>query len=124
MAVYGKVVTKALETARKEKIIGHSLDASLLLGLSNELDEKLSSYKEDLRSIFIVSSVSFFPFNKLDTVAENEEVKGLRVMVENSGDQKCERCWVHDPSVGKYNDHPTICNRCFDAITKMESGLR
>jgi isoleucyl-tRNA synthetase len=119
-----KVVTRTLETARKEKVIGHSLDASLKLGLSDELDKKLSPYKDDLRSIFIVSSVSFLPFDNLGEIVESDEVKGLRVAVENSGEPKCDRCWVHDRSVGEYSDHPTICKRCFDALAEMESGLR
>ncbi|MBN2059742.1 MAG: isoleucine--tRNA ligase [Deltaproteobacteria bacterium] len=119
-----KVVTKALEVARKEKIVGHSLDASVQLGLSKDLNDILLPYKEDLRSIFIVSSVSFFPFDELENVAESEEVHGLKVLVESSGDKKCERCWVHDQSVGEYEDHPTICKRCRDALAEMERCLR
>ncbi|MBW1764321.1 MAG: isoleucine--tRNA ligase, partial [Deltaproteobacteria bacterium] len=56
-----KEITKVIEVARKDKVIGHSLDVSLILGLSSELEDMLTPYKDQLRSIFIVSSVRILP---------------------------------------------------------------
>jgi isoleucyl-tRNA synthetase len=111
-----KEVTKALELARKDKLIGHSLDASVTLGLSPEHEKLLAPYMSDLRTLFIVSSVNAAPFDVLEGVLECEEVRGLKVKVSLCEDPKCERCWIHDPSVGKDGTHPTICNRCIDAL--------
>ncbi|MBW1722290.1 MAG: isoleucine--tRNA ligase [Deltaproteobacteria bacterium] len=115
-----KEVTKALEISRKDKKIGHSLDASVTLGVSDELIKKLEPYKEQLRYIFIVSSVDIVPGAQLDSTPECEEFPGLKVIVEPSADKKCERCWIHDPTVGESPEHPGICKRCLDAL--QEAG--
>jgi len=115
-----KEVTKALEVARKDKLIGHSLDASVIIGLTPEHEKFLAPYMNDLRTLFIVSSVVAVPFDTLIDVPEGEEVKGLKVKVSLCEDPKCERCWIHDPTVGKDGFHPTICKRCVDALKEME----
>ncbi|MBW2021889.1 MAG: isoleucine--tRNA ligase [Deltaproteobacteria bacterium] len=115
-----KEVTKALEQARKNKQIGHSLDASVELGLANELMEKLTPYKDELRSIFIVSSVRLLPLEKLQDAVDSEMVSGLRIKVSASTEPKCERCWVHDPSIGLSKEHPTLCQRCVGALARIE----
>jgi isoleucyl-tRNA synthetase len=112
-------VTKALEIARKDNLIGHSLDASVILGVSPELKELLDPYSDQLRSLFIVSKVYLSPAEDVKDGFKGEDVKGLIVKVAPSKDPKCERCWVHDPTVGKFREHPTICERCLNALTEM-----
>lgn len=112
-------VTKSLEVARKCKAIGHSLDASVTLGLSTELEDLLKPYKEQLRSIFIVSSVHMMPANEVKDGLESTDVKGLWVKVAPSEHKKCERCWIHDHTVGDNSRHPMICKRCSDALAEM-----
>jgi len=114
-----KEVTKALELSRKEKEIGHSLDASVTLGLSSELMEKLSPYQDQLRYIFIVSSVDMVETNEIEDGLESETIPGLKIKVSPSLDPKCERCWVHDPTVGDDNNQPTICKRCLKALDEI-----
>ena len=114
-----KEVTKALELARKDKKIGHSLDASVTLGLSTELMEKLAPYRDQLGAIFIVSSVDMKEVDKVENSLESENVPGLRIRVSRSPDPKCERCWVHDPTVGHDSNHPTVCKKCLLALTEM-----
>ncbi|MBU4425405.1 MAG: isoleucine--tRNA ligase, partial [Proteobacteria bacterium] len=114
-----KEVTKALELARKEKKIGHPLDASVTVGLSPDLMEKIAPYREQLRSIFIVSSVDIKDMDQLEKSLESETLPGLRVKVSPSTDPKCERCWVHDPTVGNDTSRPTICKRCIQALAEM-----
>ena len=113
-----KEVTKALELARKDKLIGHSLDASVTLGLPEELEKLLEPYMAELHSIFIVSSAKSAPLDG-DGCYLSEEIEGLKIKVEPSSDQKCERCWVHAPTVGNYHDHPGICERCHEALKQM-----
>ncbi|MBW2610233.1 MAG: isoleucine--tRNA ligase [Deltaproteobacteria bacterium] len=115
-------VTRALEIERKDKMIGHSLDAAVTLGLSTELEDILYPYREQLRSIFIVSSVLMVPAGEMEGGLESKEVKGLSVKVAPSDDPKCERCWVHDPTVGDDSQRPTICQRCHQALTEMGHG--
>ncbi len=114
-----KEVTKALELARKDKKIGHPLDASVTVGLSPDLMEKIAPYEEQLRSIFIVSSVDIKDMDQLEKSLESETFPGLRVKISPSTDPKCERCWVHDPTVGNDTNSPTICKRCIQALAEM-----
>jgi len=109
-------VTKALEIARKEKRVGHSLDASLILGLPEKFLNPLKPYLDQLRSIFIVSSVQVVSPEDMDGGYESEEMEGLKIQVVPSEDTKCERCWVHDPSVGENPRHPALCDRCHQAM--------
>lgn len=51
-------VLKALETARNEKIIGRSLEASLTLYPNKENRDLLSSIKENIAQLFIVSELT------------------------------------------------------------------
>jgi isoleucyl-tRNA synthetase len=115
-----KEVTKALELSRKEKTIGHSLDALVTLGLSSKLMERLTPYKDQLRSVFIVSAVDMKEIEGVGDIAESETVPGLKIRITPSEDTKCERCWVHDPTVGEDGGHPGICRRCLDALAEME----
>jgi len=103
------VVTKALEEARQEKRIGLSLDAHVDLYAPEKVFPLLRRYEEDLKSIFIVSSVSLQP-------SEAQGRKDLWAVVSRAKGKKCERCWNYDLGVGQIEDHPTICPRCFEAI--------
>jgi isoleucyl-tRNA synthetase len=113
---------KALEFARKEKQIGHALDAMVVLGTTPDIREKLSAYADQLRTLFIVSSVKLMPMEELDDTQESDLIKGLKVKVFPSPDTKCERCWIHDPSVGSIGKHPGICRRCADALEAIVPG--
>jgi isoleucyl-tRNA synthetase len=107
------VVTKALEEARKEKVIGLSLDAQVHLHLPEKIFLFLQSCEKDLKSIFIVSSVTLHPI-----VSGAKDEKEVRVEVLRADGKKCERCWNYDLSVGHHLEHPSICQRCVEAITQ------
>ncbi len=110
-------VLKALEIARqKKKIIGHSLDAEVGIYGSDDDINFLKGF--DLNSIFIVSST------KLDSnktvpqdVFTSVEIEGMSVMVTHAGGGKCERCWNYSETIGKDKKHPTVCNRCVEALS-------
>jgi isoleucyl-tRNA synthetase len=112
-------VTKALEESRANKLIGHPLDASVTLSANEELYHVLQPYAADLRSIFIVSQVELVKAEKLENAFTSEEVEGLAIQIGTAPGEKCERCWVYDITVGTHADHPSICNRCSEALAKM-----
>jgi len=121
-AVFDIMTDVNLVRARKEKKIGHPLDASVRLGLSSELMDKLMPYRDQLRTILIVSSVDLVEIDQMDGGYVTETVPGLKVMVSASTDTKCERCWIHDPTVGQNSEHPTICRKCVNALSEMEEN--
>jgi isoleucyl-tRNA synthetase len=106
-------VSKALEVARADKIIGHSLNAQVTIYANEKYFDFLSKIEEELASIFIVSSIRI---RKTHCVVSSGitkgEITGLDIYVENAPGEKCERCWIYSETVGKDNDHPTLCERC------------
>jgi len=109
-------VTKSLEEARAKKLIGHSLDASITIFAGEDLYNALYPYAKELSLMFIVSQAFLAKKDKMKGDVEGDDIANLRVVVETAVGDKCERCWMHDPSVGTNPEHPTICNRCVGNI--------
>lgn len=109
-------VNKALEIKRKEKFIGNSLEAKVILYSPQEYYELLSGQRDFLPYLFIVSQVELYQDRDKRGAYESEEFKGLSIDIERADGKKCERCWNWSPSVGSFEDHPLICHRCYDAI--------
>jgi isoleucyl-tRNA synthetase len=59
-----------------------------------------------LPSLFIVSQVTLV----------TSDGQGLKVDVRKAGGNKCERCWNYRPAVGTFPEHPTLCDRCVEAV--------
>jgi len=111
-AVRGEAA-KVLEALRKEKKIGHSLDASVTLYAEPSLHEFLKGYEKDLPFIFIASQVAVAKETEAPAhVYASEAVKGLKIAAGKAAGQKCGRCWMYQESVGTVADHPLICSRC------------
>jgi isoleucyl-tRNA synthetase len=70
----------------------------------------LKSYEADLPSLFIVSQV------ELQQVFHLPRSPDYSVTVKPAEGLKCERCWNYRPAVGTFTDHPTLCDRCIEAI--------
>jgi len=112
LAVRGEAA-KVLEALRRDKKIGHSLDANVTLYAGPELYEFLDGYQKDLAFIFIVSSVEIAKESDAPADAFTSElVKGLRIAAGPAKGVKCGRCWMYQESVGTVKDHPGICVRC------------
>lgn len=109
-------VTKALEVARAEKRIGHPLDAEVTLWCDEALTGFLSPYEDELRTVFITSAARLAPYINADSDAMATEMTGLSISVARSEAEKCQRCWIHDISVGTDSTHPELCNRCKSAL--------
>jgi len=104
--------TKVLELARAEKMIGHPLDAKVTLYVNDELESFLSPYADQLHTIFIVSETELVQGDQAPQTAQVTELDGLSIAVSRAAGEKCERCWVYDPSVGSDDSRPSICTRC------------
>ena len=116
-------VSKALELCRREKVIGHSLDAQVKLVLPSNVSSVLGDECSDLKFIFIVSSVELV--NVLGgegKVYSSEKMKGLEIGVSRMGGEKCERCWNYfkEDSSNK-GEHSTICFRCIKNLEQTRA---
>jgi isoleucyl-tRNA synthetase len=112
-------VTKALEGARQAKVIGHPLDARVRLALPADWVESLAGQEGLLRSVFIVSQVSFAGQGDLENPFASAEIEGLFIHAEPASGEKCERCWVRTETVGQFAEFPTICDRCHSVIQSV-----
>jgi isoleucyl-tRNA synthetase len=111
-------VNRALELARKNKEVGHSLDAEIILGLSGPLLERLRGTEDMLSQVFIVSKVKLADPANLDPATEAVDIPGMLIQVKPASADKCARCWVHDETVGAKADQTEICERC---VKELES---
>lgn len=108
-------VNKKLEAERQTGLIGHSLDARVLLNIANAEYSFIKDYTEnEVSDLFIVSQVKFVN----DNLAESE-IEGISISVEKASGEKCERCWKYDEEVGHDHNHLDVCPRCASVLEKM-----
>lgn len=107
-----RVVTGALELARKDKEIGASLEAKPVLyvedaGLFATLD------RHDMPELFITSAVTL----EQGAAPENSfclsDVSGIGVTVEQAPGEKCARCWRVLEDV---DPTTALCGRCAEVV--------
>ncbi|MCK5236811.1 MAG: class I tRNA ligase family protein, partial [Deltaproteobacteria bacterium] len=109
-------ISRAIELSRKDKVIGHSLDARVSIEVPSELSAFVEEVVSTLKEILIVSSVEITS-GLDDKYAESSVMEGLKVKVTKAEGEKCERCWKIEPSVGENKEHTTICGSCVEAIS-------
>jgi isoleucyl-tRNA synthetase len=100
-----EAVNKKIEEKRVEKVIGHPLDAKVVIGAPAEDCDILGRLGDELKEVLIVSQVEVVPAPELEVTVRRAE--GL----------KCERCWQYKTDVEATGPHPNICRRCRDTLT-------
>ncbi|MCX7913020.1 MAG: isoleucine--tRNA ligase [Thermodesulfovibrionales bacterium] len=109
-------VNKAMEIKRKEKLIGNSLEAKLILYSKEEPYALLKSYSDFLPTLFIVSDVVVNDYTSIPTDVYLSSNGNIAIKVERAEGRKCERCWNWSSSVGHYKEYPDICERCYHVL--------
>ncbi len=115
-------LTKALELARREKIIGHPLEAEVLMNVSSDLKTFLENEWNTLKEISIISELTYvedFTQTGIEPYVSSE-IEGLSIGVRPAKGEKCERCWIRSTSVGDNSEHPIICSRCCSVVEDMD----
>ena len=108
-----RVVTGALEVARRDKVIGASLEAAPTLHLESQNDVAL--FKDiDLAEIAITSDAHVVQGKAPADAFRLTDVAGAAATFAKAQGNKCERCWRVLPEVGR--DHPDLCHRCTEAV--------
>ncbi len=121
-----EAVATVLETARKERNIGNSLQACVSLSAKPSFYKKLCDYEAHLPAFFIVSQVKLSEWTESlprDQATEadwkfdqtNEELE-LKIQVTAAPGEKCERCWIYREDVGVNQTYPSLCNRCAEVM--------
>ncbi|WP_408011635.1 isoleucine--tRNA ligase [Pseudalkalibacillus sp. A8] len=109
-------VLKALENARNKKEIGKSLAASIELYPNTKAKELLNNVGE-LDKCFIVSHAAVAG-DKENAPEQADVYEQVGVVVKAAEGETCERCWTVTPTVGKDDEHPTLCTRCATVVTE------
>ena len=95
-----KKILKALEEARINKIIGSSMQAKVILAVSDDETIKFVGSFPGITNILLIAELK----------TEKKEKFGIKV--ERTEYQKCKRCWVYHQSVGKNREYPDLCEKC------------
>lgn len=103
-------VNKALEEAKKESLIGHTLEAKVkIIPLKENIKNFLQENKELLPFVFIVSQVEFIESSNERIHAETEN---MNIIITKAEGEKCKRCWNYSTSVGHHTGKEELCDRC------------
>jgi isoleucyl-tRNA synthetase len=111
-------VQGVLEEARREKLIGASLEARVVLTASGPARELLQESLGELATLFIVSQVELGeqpgPKARPLSVAEAfGEAVAVTAEVLPAKGVKCPRCWVYSEEVGQKSE---VCPKCREAL--------
>ena len=106
------LVLVEIEPLRKEKQIGSSLQARVVVAAPPALLELLQRHAAALPMLFIVSSVELRPSGSDRT----------QVIIERAGGVRCERCWRYVAAVSTDPEWEGLCERCQDALAETIHG--
>lgn len=108
-------IKKILEIYRKNKVVGSSLEAEVIVYCSDEGSLKmLNDLKDDLRDVLKISKLIV----KNNDFGEQkcEKISNVSITVKKSEHKKCERCWNFSENIGKNADYPVLCDRCIKIL--------
>jgi isoleucyl-tRNA synthetase len=108
-------VNAALEEKRKEKVIGTSLGARVVLTAGGPVAALLDSRRATLPMLFNVSDVQL-------TVSSTDGTGQVQVAVERAPGTKCARCWRFVPSVRTEPEWEGLCDRCVEALAGRQGA--
>lgn len=112
-------VNKALDIARKDKLVGNSLQAVLSVSADADTLEFLGQNAEAFAEITMISELKLLDAAPRNPTLVSEEVPGLVILVEPTEAEKCPRCWMHSKSVGSDSEHPELCARCASVVREI-----
>ncbi len=103
-----RAVLPLLEAARRDKLIGKSLEARVVITATGEMLALLTKYQAALPELFIVSQVAL-----AETPSDKAITAGaLKLEVLPATGHKCPRCWAFRAEVEKQ----ALCTRCTEAV--------
>jgi len=114
-----------LESARRDKVIGNSLEAAVELYTGKELRSFLEPMAGELPAIFIVSGVTLAGLEDAPAGAQvNDTIPELIISVSPAAGGKCERCWMYHEEVGSDAEHKALCPRCAGVMKEIAGVMK
>ena len=113
-----RAVTGALEVARRDKVIGSSLEAAPVVHVDAATAEALDGVAfEDL---CITSAITVTTDPAPEGAFRPEDGSGVAVVFAHAEGGKCQRCWKILPDVG-HHGHDAVCSRCDTALSDPQA---
>jgi isoleucyl-tRNA synthetase len=108
-------VQKQLEVARRDKRIGASLEAKVVLHATDGLHNLLTRQLAELPGLFIVSQVELAeaPTERMQLVSGVSGAEALGIEVRPADGAKCPRCWTYALEVAA---GAPVCSKCQRAL--------
>ena len=117
LATLRERVVAEIEPLRKDKQIGSSLQARVVLSANEKDLTFLQSYTDQLPMLFIVSEVEL----RAEPAGPRAE-GGPHITIERATGVKCERCWRYVPNVSSEPETAGLCDRCRGALAERVHG--
>jgi len=114
-----RVITGALEIARRDKVIGSSLEAAPTVFVEEKSDADLLA-TIPLAEVAITSAAHVSTHQAAADAFRMPDVAGVAVSFHHAQGNKCARCWMILPDVGTNPEHEDLCDRCSAAVDSME----
>ncbi|UOF89173.1 isoleucine--tRNA ligase [Fodinisporobacter ferrooxydans] len=114
-------IAKALETARKDKRIGQSLEAFVEIYPDTKTFDILQGV-DQLDKVLIVSKAQVYQPDA-EVPADAARLEGLAVRVSAAPGEKCERCWVILEDVHAHDELGMLCPSCASTLDQMEQEI-
>jgi isoleucyl-tRNA synthetase len=111
-------VQAGLEKTRRDKVIGSSLEAAVVLHATEPNCALLMRYLAELPALFIVSCVQVKATSSISMTEARlaDSTLGLEIEIIKAEGVKCDRCWNIRQDVGSEARYPTLCGRCVEAL--------
>ena len=100
-------VKKSIEEARQAGTLGNPLQGRVKISALNEAYHDLVPFVDQLATLLGVSQAELVRAGS----------STASVVVDVAEGEKCGRCWLIRTDVGEHSEHPTLCGRCFAAIS-------
>ena len=110
-----------LEEARREKLIGSSLEAAVRITGSAELEADRTAAGAQgpgLADFFIVSDVSEVGTAGGNGWRESRTYPGLRLKFQKASGRRCDRCWKVTPEA----EEQGLCRRCREVLAALPNA--
>ncbi|MFP3019366.1 MAG: isoleucine--tRNA ligase [Arsenophonus sp.] len=109
-------VNKVLEQSRTNKLIGSSLEASVVLYADTKLAKILNCLGDELRFVLLTSQVKVIDIIQAPVQAQNTELNGLKIALQKAEGDKCSRCWHYSTDISWEAEYEELCGRCISNL--------
>ncbi len=118
-----KVVTGALEIARRDKVIGASLEAAPKVFITDP-DLAAAARGVDMAEVSITSAIEVIEAEGPADAFRLDEVAGVAVAFARAEGTRCARSWRILPEVGSDPEYPDLSLRDAQAMRELKAAGR